>query len=95
MAATQLPLTDEDILADLLEGDIEEDQIEKDEDSQLSEVIEKPSTAQIRGALDCLMDFAMIIRSTELQTLTVKASNAVEVELTSNVTQKKVTDFLK
>ena len=95
LAATQPPLTDEDILADLLEGDIEEDQIEKDEDSELSEVIEKPSSAQIRGAIDCLMDFAMIIGSTELQTLTVKASNAVEVELTSNVTQKKVTGFFK
>ena len=93
LAATQPPLTDENILADLIQGDIEEDQIEKDEDSEFSEVIQKPSSSQIRGAIDCLMDFTMIIGSTELQTLTVKASKVVEVELTSNVTQKKITDI--
>ena len=55
----QPPLSDEDILANLL-GNIEGDQVEVDGDSDLSGETEKPSSAQVRGAIDDLMNLEML-----------------------------------
>ena len=90
LAATQPPTSDEDILADILET--EEDQLEAD-DSDPLEILEKPSSSQVHGVTDVLINFGIAIRNVELQALTVKASKFVEVNLASTVTQKKITNF--
>ena len=58
-------------MADLLDN-TEEDQVEVDEGSDFSEVMEKPSSPQVGGAIDILMNFAMVTGSTELRALTVQ-----------------------
>lgn len=83
LTATQPPLIKGDTLTD-----IEQDQSEKDEKSDISEVIERPSSSKIRGAIDSLMNFSMITGSTELQTLTMKASKTVEFELANKCFQE-------
>ena len=90
LAATQPPTSDEDILADILET--EEDQLEAD-DSDPLEILEKPSSSQVHGVTDVLINFGIAIRNAELQALTVKASKFVEANLASTVTQKKITNF--
>ena len=82
-------MPDEDVLADLL-GDIKEDQVKINEELELFDVIEKPNSSQVRGAIVVLMNFAMVTVSTELQALIVKASKSAEVEFASNVMQRKI-----
>ena len=91
LLSTQEPLSDEDILADLLAVDID-DQHESDEhnsQSEVSEVLVKPNPSQLRTAVDTLINYLMITGTAELQGLTVKASRLVELEITTCVKPKK------
>ena len=95
LVSTQESLSDEDILAGLLAVDID-DQHESDEhdsQSEVSEVLDKPNPFQLCTAVDALINYLMIISTAKLQWLTVKASRLVELEITSCVKQKKMTDF--
>ena len=95
LVSSQVPLSEEDILAGLSAVDID-DQHESDEhdsQSEVSEVLDKPNPSQLCTAVDTLINYLMIIGTTKLQWLTVKASRLVELEITSCVKQKKMTDF--
>ena len=91
LVSTQEPLSNKDILSGLLAVDID-DQHKSDKDhsqSDVSEVLVKPNSSQARAAIDTLMNYLMIIRTADLQGLTVKASRLVELEITSYVKQKR------
>ena len=77
LVPTQESLSDEDVLAGLLAVDID-NQHESDEDdsqSEVSEVLVKLNSSQVRAAIDMLINYSMIIGTAELQGLTVKASD--------------------
>ena len=67
---TQALMSDEDILTDIM-GDDTEDGDENEEEE--APVLVKPTTSQLRGAIDTLMNYSMMIDTTELKELMIKA----------------------
>ena len=59
------------------------DSDEDDSQSEVSEVLIKPNPFQLRAAIDTLMNYSMIVGTDELQSLTVKVSKIVELEIKS------------
>ena len=96
LVSTQEPLSDEEILADILpiDVDVQHDSDEDDSQSEVFEVLVKPNPSQLRAAIDTLMNYSMIVGTDELQGLTVKVSRIVELEMKSRTKQKQMTDYL-
>ena len=91
LSVTQALLSDEEILSDILRNDVEEIQEEEDDDQDAAHTLEKQTTSELRDAIDTLMNYTMMIDSTELKALTIKVSRIVETEVIANT---KVADFL-
>ena len=90
MAYHMALMSDEDILMDIM-GDDAEDGHEYEEEK--APVLVKPTTSQLRGAIDNLMNYSMMIDTTELEELMIKASRLVESEVCTTSRQAKLTDF--
>ena len=96
LVTTQEPLSDEDILVGFLPIDVHtqhESDDEGDSQSEISEVLVKSNSSQLRAAIDTLMNYSMRVGTVELQWLTVKASRLVKLEMKSCTKQKRMTAF--
>ena len=96
LVSTQEPLSDEDILAGILPIDVHAQHVSDDEEdsqSEVSEVLVKPNSSQLRAAIDTLMNYSMIVGTVELQRLMVKASILLELEMKSCAKQKRMAVF--
>ena len=95
LASVQEVLSDKVILVSVLAVDID-NQHESDKDdsqSEVSEVLVKPNSFQVRAVIDTLMNYSMTAPTAELQGLTVEAPRLVELETTSCVKLERTTDF--
>ena len=55
--------------------------------------MEKPTTSQLHDAIDTLMNYSMMIDTSELKALTIKVSRIVENEVIAGSRQSKLTEF--
>ena len=55
--------------------------------------MEKPTTSQLHDAIDTLMNYSMLIDTSELKALTIKVSRIVENEVIAGSRQSKLTIF--
>lgn len=78
LATTQPLLSDEETLGDLW-NKFEKDQVKVDQESHLSKIMEKPSSALALETIHILMTFVILTGSTELQAPKVKASKSLEI----------------
>ena len=83
VAATQADMSDEMIIADVREGENAEANQEENEEEGLEQdetSIQKPSAAQIREAIDSIMNFSMFTEIDEMRIMVMKTSKAAESE---------------
>lgn len=90
---TQGLMSDEEILSDILGNEVEEMQDEEDNGQDGASPLEKPTTSQLHDAIDTLMNYSMMIDTTELKALTIKVSRIVENEVIAGSRQSKLTEF--
>lgn len=90
---TQGLMSDEEILSDILGNEVEEIQDEEDNGQDGASPLEKPTTSQLHDAIDTLMNYSMMIDTTELKALTIKVSRIVENEVIAGSRQSKLTEF--
>ena len=90
LPVTKALTSDEDILTDIMGDDTEHGHKDEEEEAP---VLVKPATSQLRGAIDNLMNYSMMIDTTELKELMIKASRLVESEVRTTSRQAKLTDF--
>ena len=90
---TQGLMSDEEILSDILGNEVEEIQDEEDNGQDGASPLEKPTTSQLHDAIDTLMNYSMMIDTSELKALTIKVSRIVENEVIAGSRQSKLTEF--
>ena len=94
VAATEPVLSDESILAMVRE--IEEPiEVEDDEEDGGDEDIslEKPTSIQLRSAIETLLDFSFFTESDEVQRCTLEVSKLIEKELSQSLKQASIKDY--
>ena len=92
--ATEPVLSDESILAMVRE--IEEPiEVEDDEEDGGDEDIslEKPTSIQLRSAIETLLDFSFFTESDEVQRCTLEVSKLIEKELSQSLKQASIKDY--
>ena len=93
VSVTQGLMSDEEILSDILGNEVEEMQDEEDNGQDGASSLEKPTTSQLHDAIDTLMNYSMMVDTTELKELTIKVSRIVENEVIAGSRQSKLTEF--
>ena len=71
--------TDEEIVQDLIE--VAEEEVQEEDEEVTNETITKPTTEEIRNAIDTLVDFLIFTLSGEIGTIALKATKLFEKEL--------------
>ena len=78
-------LSDESILAMVREI---EEPIEVEDEEDIS--LEKPTSIQLRSAIETLLDFSFFTKSDEVQRCTLEVSKLIEKELSHSLKQAKI-----
>ena len=94
VAATEPVLSDESVLAMVRE--IEEPiEVEDDEEDGGDEDIspEKPTSIQLRSAIETLLDFSFFTESDEVKRCTLEVSKLIEKELSQSLKQASIKDY--
>ena len=96
VAATESVLSDESILAmvrEIEEPIAVEDDVEDDGDEDIS--LEKPTSIQLRSAIETLLDFSFFTESDEVQrcTLEVEVPKLIEKELSQSLKKASIKDY--
>ena len=90
-------MTDKEIVQDIrdvVEEEVQEvDEVVDEEDSD--ESLTKPTTKEMRQAIDTLLNFSMFTESGEIGTMAMKASNLFEKELCKSMRQTSISDFFR
>ena len=86
-------MTDEEIVQDLIEAGKEE--VQEEDEEVTDETITKPTTEEIRKAIDTLVDFSFFTHSVEIGTIALKAAKLFEIELCESMKQTFISDFFE
>ena len=90
-------MTDKEIVQDIrdvVEEEVQEvDEVVDEEDAD--ESLTKPTTKEMRQAIDTLLNFSMFTESGEIGTMAMKASNLFEKEVCESMRQTSISDFFK
>ena len=86
-------MTDEEIVQDLIE--IAEEEVQEEDEEVTDETITKPTTEEIRKAIDTLVHFSMFTQSGEIGTIALKASKLFQKELCESMKQTFISDFFE
>ena len=86
-------MTDEELVQDLIE--IAEEEVQEEDEEVTDETITKPTTEEIRKAIDTLVDFSMFTQSGEIGTIALKAAKLFEKELCESMRQTFISDFFE
>ena len=90
-------MTDKEIvqdIRDIVEEEVQEvDEVVDEEDAD--ESLTKPTTKEMRQAIDTLLNFSMFTESGEIGTIAMKASNLFEKELCESMRQTSISDFFQ
>ena len=96
VAATEPMLSDESSLAMVLEveGPIEVEDDEEDGDDTIGDQsLEKPTSTQLRSAIETLLNCSFFIESDKLQRCTMEISKLIEKELSQTLKQARIKDY--
>ena len=85
-------MTDEDIVQDIVEV-VEEETQEEEGNEMLDETVTKPTTEEVRKAIDTLVNFSMFTQSGEIGRVALNASKLFEKELCESLKQTSILDF--
>ena len=72
-------MTDEDIVQELIE--VAEKEVQEEDKEVANKMIMKPTTEEIRKAIDTLVDFSMFTQTGEIGTIVLKAAKLFKKEL--------------
>ena len=98
IAATEPVLSDDSILAivrkDKVSIKIEDDEEEGNNTIKVNDNCqEKPTSIQLRSAIETLLDFSLFMKPEEVQRCTMKISGLIENELSKNLKQASIKDY--
>ena len=83
-------MTNEEIVQDLIE--VAEEEVQEEDEEVTDETITKPTTEEIRKAIDTLVDFSMFTQSGEIETIALKAAKLFEKALCESMKQTFISD---
>ena len=86
-------MRDKEIIQDLIE--VAEEEVPEEDEEVNDEMIAKPTTEEIRKAIDPLVDFLMFTQSGEIGTTALKAAKLSEKELCESMKQTLISDFFE
>ena len=86
-------ITNEEIVQDLIE--VAEEEVQEEDEEVTDETITKPTTEEIRKAIDTLVGFSMFTQSGEIGTIALKAAKLFEKELCESMKQTFISDFFE
>ena len=84
-------MTDEEIVQDLIE--VAEEEVQEEDKEVANKMITKPTTEEIRKAIDTLVDFSMFTQTGEIGTIVLKAAKLFKKELWKSIKQTFISDF--
>ena len=84
-------MTNEEIVQGLIE--VAEEEVQEEDEEVTDETITKPTTEEIRKAIDAHVDFPMFTQSGEIGAIALKAAKLFEKELCESMKQTFISDF--
>ena len=86
-------ITDQEIVQDLIE--VAEEEVQEEDEEVTDETITKPTTEEIRKAIDTLVDFSMFTQSGKIGTIALKAAKLFEKKLCESMKQTFISNFFE
>ena len=85
-------MNDREILADILDEEI---QVDDDDETEIVNDDEpnKPTQREVREAMDILLNFTLFTDNESMKTMAIKYSNSLEAELKKSARQSCITSF--
>ena len=87
-------MTDEDIVQDIVEV-VEEETLEEEGNKISDETVTKPTTEEVRKAIDTLVNFSMLTQSCDIGRVALNASKLFEKELCESLKQTSTLNFFR
>ena len=83
-------ITNEEIVQDLIE--VAEEEVQEEDNEVTDKTVTKPTTEEIRKAIDTLVNFSMFTKSGEIGAIALKAAKLFEKELCESLKQTFISD---
>ena len=93
--ASQPYMNDREILADILDEEIQEEEVDENDEMEIlsNDEPNKPTQREVREAMDILLNFTLFTDNKSMKALAIKCSNSVEAELDKSTKQTCITSF--
>ena len=86
-------ITDQEIVQDVIE--VAKEEVQEEDEEVTDETITKPTSEEIRKAIDTLVDFSMFTQSGKIGTIALKAAKLFEKELCESRKQTFISNFFE